>query len=103
MRVQSRIEGQELQDCADLAKARKASPNSTRASALPGARGGATARSWISDVHLGTRGCNGRLLIDFLDHVDSETLYLVATLSSWVESARQFLSSLSPVERRAAA
>jgi hypothetical protein len=43
------------------------------------------------------------LLIDFLDHVDSETLYLVATLSSCVESARQFLSSLSPVERKAAA
>ena len=29
---------------------------------------------WISDVHLGTRGCNDRMLIDFLDHVDSEYL-----------------------------
>lgn len=35
---------------------------------------------WISDVHLGTRGCNDRLLIDFLDHVDSETLYLVGDM-----------------------
>lgn len=35
---------------------------------------------WISDVHLGTRGCNDRLLIDFLDHVDSETLYLVGDI-----------------------
>lgn len=35
---------------------------------------------WISDVHLGTRGCNDRLLIDFLDHCDSETLYLVGDI-----------------------
>ncbi|MGZ8349198.1 MAG: UDP-2,3-diacylglucosamine diphosphatase [Allosphingosinicella sp.] len=35
---------------------------------------------WISDVHLGTRGCNDRLLIDFLDHVDSDTLYLVGDI-----------------------
>ena len=31
-------------------------------------------------MHLGTRGCNDRLLIDFLDHVDSETLYLVGDI-----------------------
>ena len=30
---------------------------------------------WISDVHLGTKGCNAELLIDFLDHTDSETMY----------------------------
>ena len=35
---------------------------------------------WISDVHLGTRGCNDRLLIDFLDHVDSNTIYLVGDI-----------------------
>ena len=35
---------------------------------------------WISDVHLGTRGCNDRLLIDFLDHVDSDKLYLVGDI-----------------------
>jgi UDP-2,3-diacylglucosamine pyrophosphatase LpxH len=35
---------------------------------------------WISDVHLGTRGCNARLLIDFLDSVDSETMYLVGDI-----------------------
>jgi len=35
---------------------------------------------WISDVHLGTRGCADRLLIDFLDHVDSDTLYLVGDI-----------------------
>lgn len=35
---------------------------------------------WISDIHLGTRGCNAELLIDFLDRVDSETLYLVGDI-----------------------
>jgi UDP-2,3-diacylglucosamine pyrophosphatase LpxH len=35
---------------------------------------------WISDIHLGTRGCNARMLIDFLDSVDSETMYLVGDI-----------------------
>ncbi len=35
---------------------------------------------WISDIHLGTKGCNADLLIDFLDRVDSETMYLVGDI-----------------------
>ncbi len=35
---------------------------------------------WISDIHLGTRGCNANMLIDFLDSVDSDTLYLVGDI-----------------------
>ena len=35
---------------------------------------------WISDVHLGTRGCNARMLIDFLDSTDSDALYLVGDI-----------------------
>jgi|TARA_R100000501_G_scaffold7002_1_gene14812 UDP-2,3-diacylglucosamine pyrophosphatase LpxH len=35
---------------------------------------------WISDVHLGTRGCNADMLIDFLDSVDSDTMYLVGDI-----------------------
>ena len=35
---------------------------------------------WISDIHLGTKGCNSELLIDFLDHTDSETMYLVGDI-----------------------
>jgi UDP-2,3-diacylglucosamine pyrophosphatase LpxH len=35
---------------------------------------------WISDVHLGTRGCNAEMLIDFLDHVDSDQMYLVGDI-----------------------
>ena len=35
---------------------------------------------WISDIHLGTRGCNAKLLIDFFDHVDCDTMYLVGDI-----------------------
>lgn len=35
---------------------------------------------WISDVHLGTRGCNAALLVDFLRQVECETLYLVGDI-----------------------
>jgi UDP-2,3-diacylglucosamine pyrophosphatase LpxH len=35
---------------------------------------------WISDIHLGTRGCNAAMLIDFLDSVDSDTIYLVGDI-----------------------
>ncbi len=35
---------------------------------------------WISGVHLGTKGCNHELLIDFLDHTDSDTMYLVGDI-----------------------
>lgn len=35
---------------------------------------------WISDVHLGTNGCNADLLLDFLKSTDSETLYLVGDI-----------------------
>lgn len=32
---------------------------------------------WISDLHLGTRGCNARGLLEFLRDNDCQTLYLV--------------------------
>jgi UDP-2,3-diacylglucosamine pyrophosphatase LpxH len=35
---------------------------------------------FISDVHLGTRGCQAELLLDFIRHVDCETLYLVGDI-----------------------
>ncbi len=31
---------------------------------------------WISDIHLGTSGCNAPLLLDFLQSVECDTLYL---------------------------
>ncbi len=35
---------------------------------------------WISDVHLGTRGCKADFLLDFLKNTESETLYLVGDI-----------------------
>jgi len=35
---------------------------------------------WISDVHLGTRGCQAKMLLDFLKNTESEYLYLVGDI-----------------------
>ncbi|MFZ8897725.1 MAG: UDP-2,3-diacylglucosamine diphosphatase, partial [Alphaproteobacteria bacterium] len=35
---------------------------------------------WISDVHLGSRGCQAELLLDFFKHTESNELYLVGDI-----------------------
>jgi UDP-2,3-diacylglucosamine pyrophosphatase LpxH len=35
---------------------------------------------WISDIHLGSRGCQAELLLDFLKHTESEYMYLVGDI-----------------------
>lgn len=46
-----------------------------------GARGTAQYRSvWISDLHLGTPGCQAHALLDFLKHVESDHLFLVGDI-----------------------
>jgi UDP-2,3-diacylglucosamine pyrophosphatase LpxH len=35
---------------------------------------------FISDIHLGTRGCQAELLLDFFRHMECETLYLVGDI-----------------------
>ncbi|GAB6054493.1 UDP-2,3-diacylglucosamine diphosphatase [Magnetospira thiophila] len=35
---------------------------------------------WISDIHLGTRGCKAEFLLDFLRHTESDYLYLVGDI-----------------------
>ncbi len=45
---------------------------------------------WISDIHLGTRGCNADMLIDFLDSVDSDTLYLVGDIVDGWQLKKRF-------------
>jgi UDP-2,3-diacylglucosamine pyrophosphatase LpxH len=35
---------------------------------------------WISDIHLGTAGCQADYLLDFLKHTESEQLYLVGDI-----------------------
>ena len=36
--------------------------------------------AWISDTHLGTRGCNATALLNFLRETDFDTLYIVGDL-----------------------
>lgn len=46
---------------------------------------------WISDLHLGTPGCQSRLLLDFLRHTESEHLYLVGDIvDGWQLRRRWF-------------
>ncbi|HTQ32905.1 MAG TPA: UDP-2,3-diacylglucosamine diphosphatase [Stellaceae bacterium] len=48
---------------------------------LPHATAGYRYRTiWLSDIHLGTRGCKAEYLIDFLRHNDAQTLYLVGDI-----------------------
>jgi UDP-2,3-diacylglucosamine pyrophosphatase LpxH len=35
---------------------------------------------WVSDFHLGTRGCQSDLLLEFIKHTQSEKLYLVGDI-----------------------
>jgi UDP-2,3-diacylglucosamine pyrophosphatase LpxH len=35
---------------------------------------------WISDIHLGTAGCNAEMLLDFLKSIECETLYLIGDI-----------------------
>ena len=35
---------------------------------------------FISDIHLGTRGCQSRMFLDFLKEVDADTIYLVGDI-----------------------
>jgi UDP-2,3-diacylglucosamine pyrophosphatase LpxH len=66
--------GATITDLADFAASRPAIPEKTSGERR------IYRTIWISDVHLGTRGCNAEMLIDFLDHVDSETMYLVGDI-----------------------
>jgi len=36
--------------------------------------------AFISDVHLGTRGCQAAMLLDFIRHLECEQLYLVGDI-----------------------
>lgn len=46
---------------------------------------------WISDIHLGFRGCSADLLLDFLHHVECEYLYLVGDIIDvWEMNKRMY-------------
>jgi UDP-2,3-diacylglucosamine pyrophosphatase LpxH len=80
MTVQSHIEDERIVNTADVASVQKCISKLDKSVGPSGAPRRRYRTIFISDVHLGTRGCNDRLLIDFLDHVDSEMLYLVGDI-----------------------
>lgn len=44
---------------------------------------------FLSDIHLGTKGCQAELLLDFLKHYDADTIYLVGDIvDGWRLKAR---------------
>ena len=45
---------------------------------------------FISDVHLGSRGCQAGMLLDFLSSVRCETLYLVGDIIDFWSLQRSF-------------
>ena len=45
---------------------------------------------FISDVHLGTRGCQASFLLDFLRHTESDRLYLVGDMIDGWAMKRSF-------------
>ena len=50
---------------------------------------------WISDVHLGTRGCQADLLLDFLRETESDTLFLVGDIIDGWRLRKKFYWSQS--------
>jgi len=46
--------------------------------------------AWISDIHLGTPGCQAGPLLDFLKHLECETLYLVGDIIDGWQLRRQW-------------
>ncbi len=46
---------------------------------------------WLSDVHLGSKDCRAQYLLDFLQRVDCETLYLLGDIVDFWALRRQFI------------
>lgn len=45
---------------------------------------------WISDIHLGTRGCSSSELLSFLRHTESENLFLVGDIVDMWQLSRKW-------------
>ena len=46
---------------------------------------------WLSDIHLGTRGCRAEFLLDFLDKNPAKVVYLVGDIVDLASLKKQFL------------
>ena len=58
---------------------------------------------FISDVHLGTRGCQAERLLDFLRHHDADTIYLVGDIVDGWQLRSSWYWPLGPQRRGAEA
>ena len=58
---------------------------------------------FISDVHLGTRGCQAERLLDFLRHHDAETIYLVGDIVDGWRAALELVLAAAAQRRGAEA
>ena len=77
---------------------------------MRGMRGVSTYRTvWISDIHLGTRGCKAEFLLDFLKHTRCETLYLVGDIIDgwrlkrswyWTDAQTEVVQEILRMSRR---
>ncbi len=56
----------------------------------PGTAGLRVRTAWISDIHLGTPGCQAAALLDFLKQLDCQTLYLVGDIIDGWQLRRQW-------------
>jgi UDP-2,3-diacylglucosamine pyrophosphatase LpxH len=68
-------------------------PSAAEAGGDPGCEGGGHIRVrtvWISDLHLGTAGCQAAALLDFLRSVECDTLYLVGDIIDGWQLRRQW-------------
>ncbi len=45
---------------------------------------------WISDIHLGTKGCKVDILSNFLNHIKSDQLFLVGDIIDLWHLKRKF-------------
>ncbi len=45
---------------------------------------------WLSDIHLGYKGCRADFLLDFLDSIDFDTLYLVGDVVDFWSMKKRF-------------
>ena len=51
---------------------------------------------FLSDLHLGTRGCQADLILDFLRHNDADTVYLVGDIvDGWRLTSRLVLAAVA--------
>ncbi len=66
-------------------------PDPAEAASTDEAQGRLQVRTvWISDLHLGTPGCQAEALLDFLRSVDCETLFLVGDIIDGWQLRRQW-------------